>query len=438
MHPTAIHRRALIVAATLSIGLISAPAFAQGTMSISGEITHFMGKNVRIAPGGSHDMKQGKILNPTDGGCTITRDGNPATSAQLQVGDQADATYVKTPKGFMCRTLKARSTSSSGRAQRPLTMRLKDGRVAKINLKGRPGDPAPIKSSNNNTNNRTRRRGKKGLTKAQKIKLLILICRKKPSVKQCKQIRHKCNQKVWPAGSDLNHMCGQLGWGPSGGGGSKSPAAMNILVGYQYTAAGDDAGKNFDQTGKNGVDSAWHGLRLSGRSIGVDSLVSVGLDAEISKAGENWYYDLGLMVGAGKWINDKYGVALVGGFGTSGISDDTLKQTWQIPAELFLVAHISRKITVTAFGRVAWYLQGDEKKIQDRKRGASTIDFADQLTVGTLVYYGAKGPAWRPQAKYGVSAGFIMREMQDSKLFGIVLGVGQSHTPNKRGRAMMW
>ena len=267
--------------------------------------------------------------------------------------------------------------------------------------------------------------GKKKLTKSQARRLIVMVCQKKPNLDKCGEIRRKCQSRQWPDGSDLNYICGELGWSPSSGGGD-NPAAMNILVGYQYSAVSEPS--KFGA----GVEEAWHGVRLSGRSIGVGSLLSLAIDAEISKTGESWYYDLGLMLGAGSWVQKKYGIGAVAGLGTSGISSDTLAQAWQLPAEVFAVAHINAKLTITGFARATWYFEGDEAELAARKRGSSMATFADQFTVGAFAYYGAKSPSWSKQAKYGFHAGVVMRQMQGGSYMGVVLGLGQSQLPRAR------
>ena len=276
----------------------------------------------------------------------------------------------------------------------------------------------------------SRRGGKKKLSRQQFRRLLIAVCKKNDQVKQCRQVRAKCEQKRWPAGSDLGIMCSELGWGSSGGGGGggggDSKSAMNLTFGYQYTSVGEP-----DKFG-TGVEGAWHGLRLSGNSIGTKGPMAISLDAGISKAGENWYYDVDLMVGGGTWVQRKYGIGVVGGIGTSGISSETLMQAWQVPVQAFFVGHINRKLTISAFARATWYLQGDDAKVAARKRGSAIASFADQFSVGVFAYYGSKTPAYRAQAKYGLPAGVVMKEMLGTSYFGLVIGAGQSQLPIAR------
>ena len=86
---------------------------------------------MRIAPGGSHNMKEGKFVFP-GATCQLTRDGAPASISDLQIGDQASAEYEKTDKGFEASVIRATSTNTSGRAPKKLFLELKNGKTAWI------------------------------------------------------------------------------------------------------------------------------------------------------------------------------------------------------------------------------------------------------------------------------------------------------------------
>lgn len=79
--------QALQLSCALALGcalVAAAPTLAAAQpVQISGEITHFLKGKMRIAPGGSHNMKEGKFVFP-GATCQLTRDGAPARSATFR------------------------------------------------------------------------------------------------------------------------------------------------------------------------------------------------------------------------------------------------------------------------------------------------------------------------------------------------------------------
>jgi len=259
-----------------------------------------------------------------------------------------------------------------------------------------------------------RRGGKPGT--ARLLDAVEAECPTRPDHKTCRQFRQLCRDKYGTATPRAQQVCDGLGWGP-GGTRDKEPNSFAAHRNWSLRLMSYDDAPVWQGATAVGLLRAQYGAIDTTSAASLDMELQVG--AELGGEDTNMMFESLIHVGFGTWAGRNYGIALLAGAGYGGLKNHA-PGAWLGTVEALAVLYPTRTISAAIRARAYWLFTDDSP----RKRGSTSLSFADEFALQAHVYLGARTDIPTDQTANRWFAGLEMREIQDSRWLGLTVGFG--------------
>ena len=278
-----------------------------------------------------------------------------------------------------------------------------------------PGKPTPV------------RKPKKKLTGAQLLKIVEIVCPKKPNVKLCRQVRQACYSNWRTAKASARTTCRKMGWVPSYANGSSSGRRRSSGGGRNTTKTQLNLGGTLMMLTDDPVWDSNNGfIQLHLQTSAIDTPSGLALDFDIGagaltgKGKSRLWFEFSLNAGLGIWLGKGFGVAALVGFAGGGL-EEAAPSDWIGCLSAIAVAEITDEATLLLRARGYW--MHDEMV---RKRRSPTLSMGDELLVQAQIYYGRPPSMRRDRGAWNWVFGAQLREMLDQRIYGVFVGLGHA------------